>query len=102
MLAILLETSNPSAGRFRGRTDEALILTGKDKAYQKASELGRLYVPYENGDEPIAERVARHVTAVKLLADNLEYVRDGKAVVIDGLPAFQQLTDLGVGAFLSD
>ncbi len=40
VLAILLETSNPSAGRFRGKTDEALILTGKDKAYQKASELG--------------------------------------------------------------
>lgn len=102
VLAILLETSNPSAGRFRGKTDEALILTGKDKAYQKASELGRLYVPYDNGDEPIAERVARHVTSVNLLADNLEYVRDGKAVTIDGLPSFEELTDLGVGAFLSD
>lgn len=102
VLAILLETSNPSAGRFRGRTDEALILTGEDKAYRKASELGRLYVDYENGDEPMAERVARHVTSVKLLADNLEYVREGKAVVIDGLPSFSELNDQGVGAFLSD
>lgn len=102
VLAILLETSNPSAGRFRGKTDEALILTGKDKAYQKASGLGRLYVPYDNGDEPMAERVARHVTTVKLLADNLEYVRDGAAIAIDGLPSFEALNEQGVGAFLSD
>jgi len=102
VLAILLETSNPSAGRFRGKTDEALILTGKDKAYQKASELGRLYVPYEGGSEPIAKRVARHVTAVKLLTDNLEEVRQGKGVAIEGLPGFEDLTDNGVGAYLSD
>jgi hypothetical protein len=102
VLALLLETSNPSAGRFRGKTDEALILTGADKAYQKASGLGRLYVPYEGGNEPMAERVARHVTTVRLLADNLEYVREGKGIVIEGLPGFQELSDLGVGVYLSE
>ena len=102
VLAMLLETSNPSAGRFRGKTDEALILTGADKAYQKASGLNRLYVPYENGDEPIAERTARHVTTVKLLADNLEFVREGKGLVIEGLPGFQELSDQGVGSYLSE
>ena len=102
VLAILLETSNPSAGRFRGRTDEALILTGEDKAYQKASALGRLYVPYEGGSAPIEKRVARHVTTVKLLTDNLEYVRDGKGVVIAGLPAFNELVEQGVGAWLAE
>jgi hypothetical protein len=102
MLAVLLETSNPSAGRFRGKTDEALILSGADKAYQKASELGRLYVPYEGGSEPVEERVARHVTAVQLLADNLEYVREGKGIAIEGLPGFQELSGKGVGAWLSE
>jgi len=102
VLALLLETSNPSAGRFRGRTDEALILTGADKAYEKAAGLGRLYVSYEGGDEPMAERVARHVTTVRLLADNLEYVRDGKGMLIEGLPGFQELSDNGVGAYLSE
>jgi len=102
VLAILLETCNPSAGRFRGRTDEALILTGADKAYKKAYELGRLFVPYETGAKPMADRVARHVTTVKLLADNLEFVRDGKGVLIEGLPSYQELSDRGVGAYLSD
>lgn len=102
VLALLLETSNPSAGRFRGRTDEALILTGADKAYDKAAKLERLYVSYEGGDEPMAERVARHVTTLRLLADNLEYVREGKGLVIEGLPGFQELSDQGVGAYLSE
>ena len=102
VLGMLLETTNPSAGRFRGKTDEALILTGADKAYVKAAGLGRLYVPYESGAKPIADRVARHVTTVKLLADNLEYVREGKGVTLEGLPGYPELSDQGVGAFLSD
>ncbi|MEE4217044.1 MAG: hypothetical protein V2I48_05495 [Xanthomonadales bacterium] len=102
VLAMLLETTNPSAGRFRGRTDEALILTGADKAYVKSAGLGRLYVPYESGAKPIADRVARHVTTVQLLADNLEYVREGKGVTLEGLPAYPELSGQGVGAFLSD
>ena len=102
VLGMLLETTNPSAGRFRGKTDEALILTGADKAYVKAAGLGRLYVPYESGAKPIADRVARHVTTVKLLADNLEYVREGKGVTLEGLPAYPELSGQGVGAFLSD
>jgi hypothetical protein len=102
VLAMLLETCNPSAGRFRGKTDEALILTGADKAYVKAAGLGRLYVPYESGEEPMSDRVARHVITMKLLADNLEFVREGKGVDIQGLPGYQELNDLGVGAFLSE
>ena len=102
VLALLLETSNPSAGRFRGRTDEALILTGADKAYEKAAGLDRLYVTYEGGNEPMAERVARHVTTLRLLADNLEFVREGKGIAIEGLPGFQELSEQGVGAYLSE
>ncbi len=102
VLAILMETCNASAGRFRGRTDERLVHTGEDKAYDKAAELGRLYVPWESYDKRISERVGRHVTSVRLLAENLEYVREGKGISIDGLPAYQDLSERGVGAFLSD
>ena len=102
VLAILMETCNASAGRFRGKTDEALILDGEDKAYDKAAGLGRLYVPWESYNRRMAERVGRHVTAVRLLADNLGYVRDGKGIAIDGLPGYDELSAEGVGAFLAD
>ncbi len=102
VLAVLLETCNASHGRFRGRTDEALILTGEDKAYDKAVGLGRLFVPWESYDKRLDERVARHVTTLRVLADNLEYVREGKGVTIEGLPAYQELAEMGIGAFLSE
>jgi hypothetical protein len=102
VLAILLETANASAGRFRGRTDEALILTGRDKAYEKAAGLGRLYVPYDVSGKPIALRAARHVAAVQLLTDNLEFVRPERGVVIEGLPGYEALSSNGVGAYLND
>jgi hypothetical protein len=102
VLAILMETCNASAGRFRGKTDERLVHTGEDKAYDKAAALGRLYVPWESYDRRIEERVGRHVVAVKVLADNLEFVRDGKGVSLQGLPAYQDFYDRGVGAFLAE
>ena len=37
-------------------------------------------------DKRFEERVARHVTTARVLADNLEYVRDGKGITIEGLP----------------
>jgi hypothetical protein len=102
VLAILMETCNASAGRFRGRTDEALVHTGEDKAYDKAAALGRLYVPWESYDKRIEERVGRHVVAVRVLADNLEYVREGRGVGLGGLPTYQEFYDRGVGAFLAE
>jgi len=102
VLAILTETCNASAGRFRGRTDEALILSGEDKAYDKAAGLGRLYVPWESWDKRIAERVGRHVTTVWMLTENLEYVREDAGVTVTGLPTFAEMSEQGVGAFLSE
>ena len=64
-LAVLMESANPSQGRLRGRTDEALVLTGRDKAYARASKLGRLFIPYEE-DQPLELRVARHVAAMRV------------------------------------
>ena len=58
--ALLLEVGNPSQGRFRGYTDEKLVITGEDPCYVKGYELGLLYVDYSSGNFPLALRVARH------------------------------------------
>lgn len=101
-LAILVETPNPSHGRFRGKTDEALILTGEDKAYVKAFGLGQLYIQYEDGKEPIAERVGKQVATFKGLVENLEFVREGKGVIFEGLPDYEEMRTKGVGAYLAE
>jgi len=100
-LPILMETANPSQGRLRGRTDEALVLEGRDKAYEKSAALGRLFVPYDEYGKPIEQRVARHVSAIGIFAGNLGLFDENKSVTIAGLPSYQEIIDNGVGYYLA-
>ena len=100
-MAVLLETANPSHGRFRGKTDQRLALTGKDKAYAKAATLGRLYIDYK-GDQPLAYRVGRHLTVLDLLFQYLGEAVPEKAVEISGIPSLKELMKKGVPAYLAE
>ncbi len=99
-LAILMESANASQGRLRGRTDEELVLTGKDKMYVKAAELGRLYVPYDENGHPIEERVGRHIVAVRSLVNNLNFLFPDKMVDYQGDPGYHELLENGYGNYL--
>ncbi len=99
-MAILMESANASQGRIRGRTDEALVLTGKDKMYVKAAELGRLYVPYDENGHPIEERVGRHLTAIEILVENMSLSFPDKIVEYSGMPSYEELLENGLGNYL--
>ncbi|OHD82510.1 MAG: succinylglutamate desuccinylase [Spirochaetes bacterium RIFOXYC1_FULL_54_7] len=99
-LAVLMETANPSQGRLRSRTGEALVLTGKDPYYVKAQALGRLYVPFDETGHPIEQRVGRHLTAIGEFAFALSMEYPDKPLEIDGIPGYDELLESGVGAFL--
>jgi len=99
-MAILMESANASQGRIRGRTDEALVLTGKDKMYVKAAELGRLYVPYDEKGHPIEERVGRHLTAIGVLVENMSLLFPDETVEYYGIPSYQELLQYGYGNYL--
>ena len=101
-LAILMETANPSQGRFRGKTDEQLILDGRDKAYAKARDLNQIYIPYDTGAQTLSLRVARHVTAVKVAMGLLEFVKEDKGIEVSKVPEYRDMVEKGVGAFLAD
>lgn len=99
-LAILMETANASQGRIRGRTDEKLVLTGKDKMYVKAAELGRLYVPYDENGHPIEERVGRHLTSISILINNFNMLYPERSIEFEGIPLYQELLENGYGYYL--
>ncbi len=89
--ALLCEGGNPSQGRFRGYTDEALAITGEDPCYQAACKINGgtlLYVDYSSGNFPIALRVARHVATVAqmVLSMNFEVDDPAREVIIDNFP----------------
>ena len=99
-LSVLMETANPSQGRLRGRTDEALVLTGKDPYYVKAQKLGRLYVPFDESGHPIEERVARHLAGISEFILALSMETPDRALEIGGIPGYEELQEKGLGAFL--
>lgn len=94
-LAVLMETANPSQGRLRGRTDEALVVEGRDKFYVMAAGYGRLYVPFGQNGHPLSERVARHVTGAKQFALACGELGLGD-LVIHGIPTYDEMrADIG-------
>ena len=100
-MAVLMETANPSQGRLRGRTDEALVLTGQDALYVRAVELGRLYVPYDECGLPLRERVGRHLSSLAALFRAMEFVGDGEPLIVEEVPSFDEVMANDVGYYLN-
>ncbi|MGE5676796.1 MAG: succinylglutamate desuccinylase [Pseudomonadota bacterium] len=99
-LSVLMESANPSQGRLRGKTDANLVVTGKDKYYVRARELGRLYVPFDENGHPLEERVGRHVTAIVEFSKVFSSYNAGKEIVIQSIPSYEEIQKEGIGNYL--
>ena len=100
-LSILMETANPAQGRLRGKTDEALILEGKDKTYVKAAQLGRLFVPFDENGHSLDSRVARHLTSIVELSKSYSTQYQESPIILGGLPTYNEIIDNGIGNYLT-
>ncbi|MBO8140944.1 MAG: succinylglutamate desuccinylase/aspartoacylase family protein [Firmicutes bacterium] len=99
-LAALFETANPAQGRLRGKTSAQLVLEGKDEQYERAARLGRLYVPFGPDGHPVETRVGRHLATLTAFFDAFGMMNPDRAVVVSGVPTFEELARHGVGAYL--
>ncbi len=99
-LALLMETGNPSQGRLRGKTDEALVLDGKDEYYEKAAKLGFLYIPYDANGVSIEERVGRHLQGILEFAGSYGLLY-GQDITITGVPSYAELMGGNLGDYLN-
>lgn len=112
-LVFLCETSNASQGKLRGAFTEDLIVTGEDKFYDKAEELGLLYAAPVH----INERVARHVCSISTIIEsynfyvnqytsnpnsyNTRYCDTALGMLeISNIPTYDELIQNGVGKYL--
>lgn len=98
--AILLETANASHGRLKGKTSTSLIIEGKDKNYTKATQLGRLFIPFPEEGIPLKLRVARHLATIQALLFSLKELDPTKEIAIDNMPSSSEVREKGIGAFL--
>jgi hypothetical protein len=95
-----METTNPAQGRLRGRTDAALVTTGRDRFYTLAVSQHRLAVPYPQTGWPLDVRVARHLAGVRELTNGLAD-SVGKRLVMDNVPGYSEVVANGLGAYLN-
>lgn len=100
--AILMETANASQGRLRGKTNEELVLTGKDDRYVEAAKLGRLYVPYDENGHPLEERVGRHLSAIVQLIQVMGENEPDKEIQVENIPVYADLMENGIGNYLKE
>jgi predicted deacylase len=98
--ALLSETANPAMGRFRGRTDERLVVDGRDVNYVRAAELKRLFVHFDAMGHPLHVRVARQLAGVLEVLNAFNEEKPDRKIVIEGIPEYESLIKQGLGSFL--
>lgn len=98
--ALLFESANPSQGRIRGRTGEALVIDGKDAKYLAAAKIGSLFVPYDETGLPLGLRVGRHIAAILAVAEAQSSQEPDRPITIEGLPSYAELSARGLEPWL--
>ena len=101
-ISLLLEAPEPFLDATRGRTDRALLLTGKDEFVVRAGKRGLLFEKIDENGWPIDIRVGRHTSTVLQILENWTADRPDRGVIITGVPRYTEVVEKGVGAFLTD
>jgi hypothetical protein len=101
-ISLLLEAPEPFLDATRGRTDRALLLTGKDEFVVRAGKRGLLFEKIDEAGWPVDVRVGRHMSTVLQILEIWSGDHPGKAVEVSGVPRYNEVVEKGVGAFLKD
>lgn len=101
-VSYLFEVAEPMLDRIRGITDEELLMSGKDRFVMKAGEHNLLYAPIDESGWPFDLRIARHVTTAQTLIQVNNMLHPDQAILMEGIPSYQDILDQGTGAFLRD
>jgi predicted deacylase len=101
-ISLLLEAPEPFLDATRGRTDRALLLTGKDEFVVRAGKRGLLFEKIDEAGWPIDVRVGRHTSTVLQILEIWSGDHPDRAVEVSGVPRYTEVVEKGVGAFLKD
>jgi hypothetical protein len=100
-IPFLMETSNPSMGRLREKTNVELVLKGYSNNYRQAKESGALRIAYrEDTGEPIEHRVGRDIMGFIELINSYNMSFPEKSIVVENLPDYATIIEKGVGEYL--
>jgi len=74
---------------------------GVDRYYNRAGELGLLYVPFGEEGSPLDERVGRHIQTVSMLLEVFSSHNPDRTIAVENLPTLDDVLLNGLGAFLA-
>ncbi len=101
-ISLLLEAPEPFLDATRGRTDRALLLTGKDDFVVRAGKHGLLFEKIDEKGWPIDVRVGRHTSTLLQIFELWSGEKPERAVEMTGVPRYAEVIEKGIGAFLKD
>ncbi len=101
-VSLLFETPEPFLDATRGRTDAALLLTGRDEFVVKAGRHGLLFEKIDEKGWPIDVRVGRHCSTIATVLDLWSQDHADRAVLLRSVPKYAEVIARGTGAFLHD
>ena len=101
-ISLLLEAPEPFLDATRGRTDRALLLTGRDEFVVRAGKRGLLFEKIDEKGWPIDVRVGRHMSTVLQILEIWSGDHPDRAVAVTGVPRYSEVVEKGTGAFLKD
>lgn len=101
-ISLLFEAPEPFLDATRGRTDEKLLLEGKDEFVVKAGKFGLLYAPIDSTGWHIDTRVGRHTSAILQTFESWNDENPGKEIICHNVPRYLDLRMNGTGFYLSN
>lgn len=101
-ISLLFESPEPFLDATRGRTDEKLLLEGKDDFVVRAGKHGLLFETIDENGWPIDVRVGRHCSTILTILDLWTTDHADRGVVLKNIPRYAEVIKKGAGTFLHD
>ncbi|HEK86786.1 MAG: succinylglutamate desuccinylase [Candidatus Saccharicenans sp.] len=101
-IPFLMETPEPFLDATRGKTDQELLLTGKDEFVMKAGKHGLLFEKLDKNGWPIDVRVGRHLSSIIQIIKVWTESNADRPILIENVPHYQDLIKNGIGFYLKD
>ena len=100
--SLLLEAPEPFLDATRGRTNEDLLLTGKDDFIVRAGKRGLLFEKIDESGWPVDIRVGRHCSTILQILEIWSEENPERGVIVGGVPKYAEVIRNGTGAYLKN
>jgi hypothetical protein len=101
-IPLLMETPEPFLDATRGKTDQNLLLTGRDEFVRKAGKHGLLFEKLDEKGWPVDLRVGRHLSSIIVILKTWSELRPDRLIEAEEIPRYSEVVEKTTGFYLKD